>query len=125
MSDQLISFELATLAKEKNMNYRSRKMYDRNNELQFTPDIKTVLREGGLEALKTPPQLFAPSLGFLHRRLREDYFIDVFVIDSIKENCYDWEIRREDDEPKIECDQYYHTYENALEAGLMEALKLL
>lgn len=33
MSDQLISFELATLGKEKNMNYHSRHMYDRNNKI--------------------------------------------------------------------------------------------
>ena len=119
----LIEYPLAKLAHEKGYHLRHRYMYDRNNELQLTPSIKEVLQQGGgIKELKAPPQTFAPTQSQLQRWLREEHFIDVFIIDSIKEECYDWEIRIADVDKKIECDQYYHNYEAALEDGLMEAV---
>jgi len=117
MKEQLIEFETAILTKEKGFEIEINSYYDGN------PDDLRI----GFPHKNNMMQRFrysAPTQSLLQRWLREEYFIDVFVIDSIKENCYDWEIRQED-QKKIECDQYYYNYEAALEDGLIKALKLL
>lgn len=130
MMDQLISFETAKLAKEKGFNVCCNFMYDRHNEIQHTPSIKQVMAEGGLKALKTPVQIFAPTQSLLQKWLREEHKIRVFPEHSIQ-GIYKFSIRKWNyDNDKGEWERIgsvlsFATYEEALEQGLLEALETL
>ena len=126
MKDQLIRFETAKLAKEKGFNepcnnafdlkiYQPSNLFEENIE-----EISNVDEYSNSEY----ERFNRPTQSLLQRWLRDEKFIDVFVINSIKENCYDWEIREEEN-IVLECDQYFHNYEAALEDALKEALKSL
>jgi hypothetical protein len=123
MKEEIITFSTAVLARTKGFKSKSG-YYEGNGILAEVPNVP----ENDYRHTNNAMQRFryeAPSQTLLQRWLREKHFIDVFVIDSIKENHYDWEIRLEDDEPKIECDQYYLHYELALEDGLQKALNII
>ncbi|GAG03847.1 unnamed protein product [marine sediment metagenome] len=127
MKDEQITFETAVLAKEKGFNEEADCYYmisDKGSILlgvrrdDYEPN-KMVTNDEGVNVAVVVTQ------SLLQRWLREEHFIDVFVIDSIKENHYDWEIKLEDYKAKLECDQYYLHYELALEAGLKKALTII
>ena len=132
MKDQLITLKTAKLAKEKGFNLFSPAWYGCDEPASGLEPNRLFHRsyatwdELGTEDDQEGTEIYsAPTQNLLQKWLREKHFIDIFIIDSIKENHYDWEIRLEDDKPKLECDQYYLTYELALEDALIKALKLI
>jgi len=67
-----IKYKTALLANKAGFRARTTHMFDRNGELQRTPSIKEVVRDGGLEALKTPNQIFTPTQEVLHKWIRKN-----------------------------------------------------
>lgn len=133
MKEELVSLETAKLARKKGFNLNSHAWYGcdepasggEGNQL-FLRDHERWTNFGKEDSPQEGTMIYsAPTQTLLQRWLRDEHFIDIFIIDSIKEECYDWEIRIADVEMKIECDQYFYNYETALEAGLIKALKLL
>jgi hypothetical protein len=137
MKDRLISFETAKLAKEKgfnrhySMNY---KIYNREGKIEDKViDLpKTYLKRplylGGLAC-------FAPTQSLLQKWFREAHKMFANADISPGSGNYEWFIHnildhdqeREDFGPLVrESDGHdYLTYEEALEAVLVEALKLI
>jgi len=137
MKEQIISFELAKLAKDKGFDVESLYFYTKPNSKMYAIDeeirayeIKNTARKlyecGKHATLNRESVLLAPTKGLLQKWLREKHSIDVIVdkVDSIPSSGYYFNIYRENIE-----DEYgiikFNTYEDALEKGLEEALKLI
>tara|TARA_R110000764_G_scaffold30183_1_gene70178 strand:+ start:417 stop:830 length:414 start_codon:yes stop_codon:yes gene_type:complete len=135
MKEQLITFDTAKLAKEKGFENKTphklrRDYYNHLGEINgdVTEYIKAYVANKGLEKYNT---IDAPSQSLLQKWLREeikiyvsvDYLI-IEVIDS-KGVRFDWSIYNKDE--SIESKELIGllTYEEALEKGLQEALKLI
>ena len=117
MEEQLISFETAKLAKEKGFNISGINIYENENLLC---DVEFKNWNNGTLCL------LAPTQSLLQKWLREKHqlFITVNakgVIDEIV--WYNNVTIRTKKDHKFE--NYYRTYEEALEVGLLEALKLI
>lgn len=114
MRDELISFETAVLAKEKGYSLPitkySEKYYNKEGKFQEVSYKSTVNLDNG--------ELECPSQSLLQKWLREVHKIHIHI------NCYGdnvWSFHI----PNIGGDSPFHTYEEALEIGLQEALKLI
>jgi hypothetical protein len=152
MKEQLVSFEVAKLAKEKGFSencfhhYNSdgcvcenhvemNKMYIATHNLLANNTDFELERWGGGNKYS----IVAPTQSLLQKWLREKHnivinisaipnFIDLnnkkvsFYYNIIKNN--DWIEENFDEKTSIE-ETYYDTYEEALEVGLLEALKLI
>jgi hypothetical protein len=107
MTDQLISFETARLAKEKGFKEQTVQMYNDKGKLAFWTEC-TIL---------------APTQSLLQRWLREEHGIDICILPYAgPEISYGYIIYIDDKEiRKVEP----WSYEKALEQGLQEALKLI
>ena len=69
-------------------------------------------------------QEVVPTQTELQKWLREEKYVDVFVVPAIKECHYEYLICR-DDEKRVEAHEAYQQFEDAMEVGLIKALKLL
>lgn len=116
MEEQLITFETAKLAKEKGYDIECEKYFNEDGELWAYIKWMEDLRDD------IP---FIPTQSLLQRWLREEHNIDVWAVpfkNIDDEKAYDF---------TSDCDIYseseigYSTYEQALEIGLQEALKLI
>jgi hypothetical protein len=138
MRDQLVTFDIAKLAKEKGFNEEVRDWYNPTQDDELKP-------EGGGDMLEkynsTDHLLSAPTQSLLQRWLRELHFTFINIaIYKDREECdttYDYaitdlnnpydindnEIFKED--YGITEDRLFKTYEQALEKGLIETLKLI
>ena len=167
MTDQLISFETAKLAKEKGFNTPSHSYYFEDGEFKefeindtygYYGDEYTVSRDEFYENWndefkttkdgnrcfgcdKNPKYLetySSPTQSLLQKWLREEYGHHVVVIPTITaswtfklvrvfSNIDDPGLPIVPEQPPYDgVNAYdYHTYENALEEGLQEALKLI
>ena len=103
--EQLISFETAKLAKEKGCN------------------LENCTCGGYPECICSDKRI---SQSLLSKWLREKYDIDVIINTYRNQNqkCYKYSIS-EKSKNVIKSEEYYNTYEDALEVGLQEALKLI
>ena len=136
MTDQLISFETAKLAKEKGFNEVCKYMYNILNER----NREVTNREGYLS--ETKYWISAPTQSLLQKWLREMHkiYINPSFNLGVKEyggwtlNCtiLDYsahslgiEIRHRFEEIYYEEEKTFFSYEEALEIGLQEALKLI
>jgi len=125
--EQLISFETAKLAKEKGFNITNRNSYDENTGLMLPLDPY-----GHCYALEgTCP---APTQSLLQKWLRdrEENIIIVIPMRDFHRNYNGWYYEvftqlTKKDKPvlMISSDENFDTYEEALEKGLQEALKLI
>ena len=114
MTDTLITFGTAKLAKEKNFKIRCCSLYNglRNNE------IVEMTYKNGLEGWYS-----APTQSLLQKWLREEHGVLIGLY-PFKDHASDsndpcvWKTTHTKQEE-------YKTYEEALEAGLQEALKLV
>ena len=131
MEDTLIKFETAKLAKEKGFPQEPNKLkipyYNYKGE--FKGDVKDWLRKYlKNEDTSDVESVSAPTQSLLAKWLRERYNIHVTSqignLDFI--NTYHYDIRYID-KNKFKCKVKgnFKTYEEALEAGLQEALKLI
>lgn len=140
MTDTLVTFETAKLAKEKR--------FDAGmgwNEYYYDPTKNNVLIHGsdkyypmginpenmGEETLEQKEfsiwekrLIKAPTQSLLQKWCREVHGIDVFIQKSPNGKLYDWYLEDEYGH-YLEATEAFDTYEEALEAGLFEALTLL
>ena len=128
MEEQLISFETAKLAKEKDFNVSCFSYYDlkgninhnyiengSSTDVEFRVDLEDLLDNFN----RGIPNIYsAPTQSLLQKWLREKY--GIFV--SVDVN-YCYKIYNNDELHKESAD--YNNYEEALEKGLQEALKLI
>lgn len=134
MENQLVTFETAKLAKEKGFailwdikeeygwnaldcqDLFEEKWYDKNGKLHRIE----YPGDEGLDSYITKDNVdttyLAATQSLLQRWLREEYTIEVLVykISNIKDGY-----------TTIFCSRHYKTYEEALEEGVYEALKLI
>lgn len=137
MKDELITFETAKLAKEKGFdieepcvafytNPRS-KMFGIDEHLRYY-NIKNTPRKlyyiGESVALNYHNVLFAPTQSLLQKWLREVHNIHVWCIPHINSSMYYGVKCWLSNSNTVQIDAF-KTYEEALEEGLQEALKLI
>lgn len=140
MTDEIIKFDTAKLAKEKGFDLPSTGAYAQEPE-EGAVDYETAFDAIGELVFTTEDMqsaleyefksYLAPTQSLLQRWLREKYQINVYPILSYTNNQkYTIELRF--DFSRISTSQtgltekvYYDTYEEALEVGLVAALKLI
>lgn len=125
MKEQLISFETAKLAKEKGFDWEVNKSYIQSKNHIFIQDI-------GQPWKSTHEQFDAPTQSLLQKWLREEKRIYIGMgfgrtAGSMKYKFYakysDMNLSEQDRE--LRTTVWFKTYEEALEEGLKEALKLI
>ena len=126
MEEQLVTFETARIAKEKNFNWYTDKAYILDKE-----DGDKIIDNEWEQIIEDNPNVFefvgyAPTQSFLQKWLREIHEISIKVDDFYTESKvrFDYNICKlgsQEDNPK----GIFETYEKALEAGLQEALNLI
>jgi len=126
MIDELISFETAKLAKEKGFDEKVYREYDKSGYLRCTSKSADVVL-GPYDELLKSTEYPAPTQSLLQKWLREEHKLQIAI-----NYCGDTYPTVEED-----YDAYYpsvrnfingnivETYEEALEQGLQEALKLI
>lgn len=123
MQEQLITFQVAKLAKEKGFNITTQVIYnDGGYKLNngYYPDLHQE-------------DIAAPTQTLLQRWLREVHNLFVWVFPENNGETFGWEIDEsfKDKYKELPDGEYdlmdysYKTYEEALEVGLQEALKLI
>ena len=116
MEDKLIEYSTAKLAKEKGFNITNRNSYDENTGLMLPLDTygHCYTLEG------TCP---APTQSLLQKWLRDKYEIIICIIFEL--DSYEILIDNKHNTGSFQVGNVYKTYEEALEVGLQEALKLI
>ena len=124
MKDELVSFEIAKLAKEKGFDELVRDAYYVN-----TPELSRVMREECWDGYPINSEdeayLAAPTQSLLQKWLREVHFIH---IQPIYHKTTKYSVILNDASENSIGDMfgdYFNIYEEALEKGLLESLKLL
>ena len=120
MKEQLISFETAKLAKEKGFNIPCLFGYGKKEEL------KTYNKADDFNSyVGTYTQISAPTQSLLQKWLREAHDLYVYCIPNINVLGVWHYVVEFKNKASNEISQHYDTYEEALEKGLQEALKLI
>lgn len=150
MKEQLVSIKTAKLAKKQGFNiecgYRYYKVYEGStlNRVGHTAgDFIPSTIKGGDDSLGTAPTAEAPSQSFLQKWLREekDILVEVTFSSRLSRKLYEaahekpslnfsWKIYTSIKDPshffpEFWTDDTFETYEEALEKGLQEALKMV
>jgi hypothetical protein len=144
MEEQLITFETAKLAKEKEFNipvisYYTPKGYCTESEGYKTERLEESNWNNGMGSYPTLSKdvsCSAPTQSLLQKWLREVHNITIFM--TFKPNIKKWDfipysmdmnakeyIKYNWEYTKIHNERRFDTYEEALEEGLQEALKLI
>jgi hypothetical protein len=136
MKEQLVTFETAKLAKEKGFNwlcynaYNLRGMLYSNGWCEYIDDNETELPFDST-ALREKDML-APTQSLLQKWFREEHSIFVFVEPTLGEDFGMFAVYATDKEQNdlglnlgYESSYQAKTYEEALEKGLQETLKLI
>ena len=128
MEEQLISFETAKLAKEKKFNIPCENFY-----IEYIDDDVADLfnyeeqRGSGYAELYINNQEFkysAPTQSLLQKWLRDVHNIHITVT-SISQESWQYHIQKPKDKLGDNYNEDYENYEEALEDGLQESLKLI
>ena len=125
MKDTRITFETAKLAKEKGFPQEPnrRKVPYYNYKGEFNGDVTDFLRKYLREEDTSDVEsVSAPTQSLLSKWLREEHNIHLIAYKNINIDGYDWCYITTDGITNINS---YKTYEEALEAGLQEALILI
>jgi len=138
MEEQLISFETAKLAKEKGfIGYPSSIAYKKDGSKVTTYEECATTNEDGIEGLESLFEkgtiCIANPQSVLQKWLREVHNIEVLISifpkqmrERMNKEKYCGYILNEDWNPTIpSTGTFCKTYEEAIEAGLQEALKLI
>lgn len=141
MNEKVISFKTAKLAKEKNFNISVIKFYTPKGYLDYAEDYQTERLassnwNNGFGSYPTEAEKVecsAPTQSLLQKWLREVYDLFVWVFPENNGGTFGWEIDEsfKDKYKELPDGEYdltgynYKTYEEALEKGLREALKLI
>lgn len=122
MEDTLISFETAKLAKEKGFNWKTYYYYNLDSKLN---DESTILdRVNGMYNHKFQGGNSAPTQSFLQKWLREKHKIHVQILPYNHKYLISL-LKYGQNGSNPNFDEEHSTYEEALEIGLQEALKLI
>lgn len=113
LSDTLISFETARLAKKKGFDIIVKNYYDHNG------DLKTNKYESNVTIL----ECHAPNQSFLQQWIREEYNTNIWISCTPYLNSYTFNYNL--NQKIITSSIKYTKYEDALEKGLQEVLKLI
>lgn len=126
MKDAIIKFETAVLAKEKGFDVQS------DHWFQYRPYNNSYVLFDSSDNLLSPRfdegDLWCPTQSLLQRWLREVHFIDVVIYPSFmgsEMNYYYLVFSKRDFDNIIQGETNNYTYEEAFEAGLQKALKLI
>lgn len=128
MKEKLISFSTAKLAKERGFDWKCLYFYCMNSTCNHidTPteySFKVNANFDSEDNFGYGKTWSAPTLTFLQQWLREKHDIDI-TIGIVANIHYDYYLHH--NRNRINEDMgYYISYEEALEAGLLEALKLI
>ena len=125
MEDTRITFETAKLAKKKGFPQEPnrQKVPYYNYKGEFNGDVTDFLRKYlRKEDTSDVESVSAPTQSLLAKFLREEHNIHLIAYKNINIDGYDWCFITTDGITNINS---YKTYEEALEAGLQEALKLI
>lgn len=139
MTEQMITFKTAKLAKEKKFNWKVRQVYDNNGK---KIDVISHTNKSNQLIINNTSHIYnicsAPTQSLLQKWLREKHNIYVTskpYIDDVSNETDEnikfqilWENEIVDvkDSYNVFSDYtYYHNYEEALEIGLQEGLKLI
>lgn len=127
MKEQLIEFETAKLAKEKGFDLSIGTEYvwaifNKNREPRLT--------HNGLEVFNAKETFNTPTQSLLQKWLREEYNLFVYALPTLVGNmfytrCLNLKNTNYDLFVGVVFDIHFKTYEEALEKGLIEALKLI
>lgn len=112
MEEQLISFETAKLAKEKGFDIHCRFYYDEEMLNVYENEDFPYNSWGG--------SLFAPTQSLLQKWLREIHNIDIVLDHAVSTGWY-YRVYFKN----MNWSTPFKKYEEALEQGLLEALKLI
>ena len=119
MKDELISFETAKLAKEKGFRIYTNNVYDFKGRLNTMSLIRSVSES-----------IAAPTQSLLQRWLREVHGLELYTQTSIGKSYHIYAILTPgasdwlDGEVKV-INKHFKTYEESIEVGLLEALKII
>lgn len=141
MKEQLISFETAKLAKEKGFDISTANFYTENYGLAHLGfDGETLVYKTGViydvnGEFEEGEITFASTQSFLQKWLREKHNLHIFIgyrmnVKKWDSHVYNLNIKGKDyikdrSLSKFHSATIYDSYEEALEAGLQEALKLI
>ena len=135
MEEELITLQTAKLAKEKGFDVRCEKAY-----FETGRHILETIRDGEITFPYKPPRILkrnygdeftifiaeAPTQSLLQKWLREEYNIIVLVdYEGIDGYYYKFYSYKEGNKNYDASYKNYNTYEQALEVGLQEGLKLI
>lgn len=131
MEEQLISFETAKLAKEKGFLDKTFEGEIRISQQNiYSPDGNLHSLEKALwsSAFKLKDCFNTPTQSLLQKWLREKYNIHLLIepyYDEQRVLVYGFDLITEKSEEETILERGFKTYEEALEIGLQEALKLI
>ena len=133
MKERLITFKTAKLAKEQGFNEFCDSLYKDENTLyrdchEYNPSIK-YYNEDYKESIHNPNWYLkeacsAPTQSLLQKWLREKHGVHITVWFSKVEKNFNLEVYLDTAEDEVDI-IYEGAYEQALEKGLQEALKLI
>ena len=123
MEEQLISYETAKLAKEKGFDEKVYREYDKSGYLRCTSKSADVVL-GPYDELLKSTEYPAPTQSLLQKWLREVHNIHITVT-SISQESWQYHIQKPKDKLGDNYNEDYENYEEALEDGLQESLKLI
>ena len=135
MTEILISYETALLAKEKRFDIKTTSVYYHNSILFENGTLVDFLNPINqyqlfdLRKSKNPeisnPFVYAPTQSLLQKFLREKHDIHILTV-SCNSGKYDYGVSKEAGFTGIYKKEYiYNTYEEALELALFESLNLI
>jgi len=116
MTEQLVSFETAKLAKEKGVDFNVEKIYNQNGILVTVFADKSFVENNNW--------YLAPTQSLLQKWLREIHNIHVYARLGEGDVYYTFYFKNGDESSVNELWDF-DTYENALEEGLKEGLKII
>ena len=116
IEEEYVSFETAKLAKEKGFDIPTRYGFS---------ERRSLVRVDTSDNWNQDKELYSrPTQSLLARWLRGKYSKNVYVVMSITEKYIFW-VQDIHSLVKVKTTDLYDTYEEAMEAGLQEALNLL
>ena len=126
MKEELITFETAKTAKQKGFSWHCEKHY--NHEYSY--DEPAIFMDDLSPEDLEPFEYSAPTQSLLQKWLREKHgiYVNIDVVPCSGLLVFNYLIRYSKDIGKIKISRHvfgYETYEQALEEGLQEALKLI
>ena len=126
MKEQLVCFQVAKLAKEKGFNWKVINYFKLSTI--SNPLIEDECRPQNINSLQSNPIFSRPTQSLLAKWLREEHHLIVIVAYQYEHDStpYSYWIYKENN--SLPLNQWINdlkTYEEALELGLIEALKLI